>query len=83
MAIYSCPHCERVFSRRASLQNHVKTHDDIIDKVLREIAEEVEHKQEEVGDNERLEKVSYKEKEEKSTGKKMIYPTHILHILGT
>ncbi|GET51073.1 hypothetical protein GLOIN_2v1784311 [Rhizophagus irregularis DAOM 181602=DAOM 197198] len=55
MAIYSCPHCERVFSRRASLRNHVKTHDDIIDKVLREIAEEVEHEQEEVDDDERLE----------------------------
>ncbi|PKY32672.1 hypothetical protein RhiirB3_492722 [Rhizophagus irregularis] len=64
MAIYSCPHCERVFSRRASLRNHVKTHDDIIDKVLREIAEEVEHEQEEVGDDERLEEASYEEGEE-------------------
>ncbi|PKY19469.1 hypothetical protein RhiirB3_494591 [Rhizophagus irregularis] len=64
MAIYSCPHCERVFSRHASLRNHVKTHDDIIDKVLREIAEEVEHEQEEVGDDERLEEASYEEGEE-------------------
>ncbi|EXX62937.1 hypothetical protein RirG_157060 [Rhizophagus irregularis DAOM 197198w] len=64
MVIYSCPHCERVFSRHASLRNHVKTHDDIIDKVLREIAEEVEHEQEEVGDDERLEEVSYEEGEE-------------------
>jgi hypothetical protein len=41
MPNYPCPNCERVFSRRASLRNHVKTHDNEIDRVLREISEEI------------------------------------------
>src|SRR5213082_470630 len=50
MPKYLCPQCERVFSHRASLQNHVRSHDSIVDRVLREIADEVEeeviHKEE-------------------------------------
>ena len=34
--------CERVFSHRASLRNHVRSHDSVVDRVLREIADEVE-----------------------------------------
>jgi uncharacterized C2H2 Zn-finger protein len=42
MPNYPCPQCERVFSRRSSLRNHVRTHDSVVDRVLREIAEEVQ-----------------------------------------
>ena len=42
MPNYPCPQCERVFSRHASLRNHVRSHDSIVDRVLREIADEVE-----------------------------------------
>jgi hypothetical protein len=58
MTRYQCPHCERVFSRRAALRNHAKTHDNIVDRVLREISEEVE----EVTAYE-LQEVNYKEEE--------------------
>lgn len=64
MVIYSYSHCKRVFSHHVFLRNHVKTHEDIIDKVLREIAEEIEHEQEEVGDDKWLEEVSYEGREE-------------------
>src|SRR6267143_4455068 len=40
MTNYLCPNCERVFSRRSSLRNHVKTHENIVDRVLREISED-------------------------------------------
>ena len=40
MTNYPCPICERVFSRRSSLRNHVKTHENIVDRVLREISED-------------------------------------------
>ena len=42
MPNYLCPQCERVFSHRASLWNHVRSHDSVVDRVLREIADEVE-----------------------------------------
>ena len=42
MPNYQCPDCERVFSRRASLRNHVKIHNTVVDRVLREISEDVE-----------------------------------------
>ena len=41
MTNYPCPICERVFSRRFSLRNHVKTHENIVDRVLREISEDI------------------------------------------
>ena len=37
---HECPHCGRVFSRRTALRNHIKTHDNKIDRILEEIAEE-------------------------------------------
>jgi len=37
---HECPHCERVFSRRTALRNHIKTHGSRIDRILEEIAEE-------------------------------------------
>src|SRR5438874_748932 len=37
---YQCPHCERVFSRRSALRNHIKTHINKIDRILEKIAEE-------------------------------------------
>ena len=42
MPNYLCPQCERVFSRRAFLRNHVRPYDSVVDRVLREIADEVE-----------------------------------------
>ena len=42
MPNYLCSQCERVFSHRASLRNHVKSHDSVVDIVLREIADEIE-----------------------------------------
>jgi hypothetical protein len=79
MTRYQCPHCERVFSRRAALRNHAKTHDNIVDRVLREISEEVEEvtayeqqevsyeEEEERSDNdEQLQEVNYEEEEERS-----------------
>ena len=38
--IFRCEHCGREFSRRASLRNHIKTHDNAIDKILHEISKE-------------------------------------------
>lgn len=61
MPNYPCPQCERVFSRRASLRNHVRSHDSVVDRVLREIADE----REDVSDNER-EDVSDNEQEDTS-----------------
>ena len=47
MTSYPCTICERVFSRRSSLRNHVKTHDNIlVDRVLREISQEQQFGQE-------------------------------------
>src|SRR6266513_681359 len=40
---YQCPHCERVFSRRSALRNHIKTHINKIDRILEKIAEESSH----------------------------------------
>ena len=37
------PHCERVFSRRSALRNHIKTHINEIDRILEKIAEESTH----------------------------------------
>ena len=42
MPNYPCSQYERVFSRHASLRNYVKSHDSIVDRVLREIADEIE-----------------------------------------
>ena len=42
MPNYPCPQCEKVFSRRASLWDHVRSHDSVVNRVLREIADEVE-----------------------------------------
>ena len=36
----TCKICEREFSRFSSLRNHIKTHDNVVDRVLREISEE-------------------------------------------
>src|SRR6266513_522166 len=36
---YQCPHCERVFSRRSALRNHIKTHINNINRILEKIAE--------------------------------------------
>ena len=36
---HQCPHCERVFSRRSALRNHIKTHINEIDRILEKIAE--------------------------------------------
>jgi len=36
----TCKICEREFSHFSSLRNHIKTHDDVVDRVLREISEE-------------------------------------------
>ena len=44
---YNCTICERVFSRRSSLRNHVKIHDNIlIDRALREISEDRQEREE-------------------------------------
>lgn len=48
MTNYPCPACERVFSRRSSLRNHVKTHENIVDRVLREISDDT--RQEDAGE---------------------------------
>src|SRR2546430_17063760 len=40
---YQCSHCERVFSRRSALRNHIKTHINKIDRILEKIAEESSH----------------------------------------
>jgi hypothetical protein len=66
-----------VFSHHAALRNHAKTHDNIVDRVLREISEEVEEvtayelqevnyeEEEERSDNdEQLQEVNYEEEEE-------------------
>ena len=42
MPNYPCSQCKRVFSCRASLRNHVKSHNSIVDRILREIANEIE-----------------------------------------
>ena len=36
----TCKICGREFSCFSSLRNHIKTHDDVVDRVLREISEE-------------------------------------------
>ena len=38
---FQCPHCTRNFSRRASLRNHIKTHENVIENYLQEIAEKI------------------------------------------
>jgi hypothetical protein len=38
--IFQCPHCSREFQRRAALRNHIKTHENVIDKYIHEIEEE-------------------------------------------
>src|SRR6266513_2362307 len=40
---YQCSHCERVFSHRSALRNHIKTHINKIDRILEKIAEESSH----------------------------------------
>src|ERR1043165_141469 len=43
MPNYTCSTCGITFNKRASLRNHIKTHDNTdIDRILREVAEEVE-----------------------------------------
>jgi hypothetical protein len=43
MPNYTCSTCERTFNKRASLRNHIKTHDNTdIDRILREVTDEVE-----------------------------------------
>ena len=37
---FQCPHCSREFQRRAALRNHIKTHENVIDKYIHEIEEE-------------------------------------------
>lgn len=37
---FQCPQCLREFQRRAALRNHVKTHENVIDKYIEEIVEE-------------------------------------------
>ncbi|CAB4406905.1 unnamed protein product [Rhizophagus irregularis] len=41
MTSYTCSTCGRNFSRRSSLRNYLKTHDDEVDRILREISEEL------------------------------------------
>ncbi|CAI2188228.1 7080_t:CDS:2 [Funneliformis geosporum] len=41
MPSYTCSTCEREFSHCASLQNHVKVHDNaVVDRALQKISEE-------------------------------------------
>ena len=40
MTNYSCPIFERVFNYRSLLQNYLKTHKSIVDRVLHEISED-------------------------------------------
>ena len=42
MPNYPCLQYERVFSRCTFLWNHVQSHDSVVNRVLREIADEVE-----------------------------------------
>ena len=37
------PYCERVFSHRSALRNHIKTHINKIDRILEKIVEESTH----------------------------------------
>lgn len=37
---FQCPQCLREFQRRAALRNHVKAHENVIDKYIEEIIEE-------------------------------------------
>ena len=54
MTNYPCPNCERVFSRRSSLRNHVKTHENIVDRVLREISEDTRQEDAASGDEQQF-----------------------------
>src|SRR3989337_2560347 len=56
MTNYPCPICERVFSRRSSLRNHVKTHGNIVDRVLREISEDTRQEDAVPGEEQDFEK---------------------------
>ena len=40
MLRYPCPECEIVFTRLSSLRNHVKTHDNVVNRILQEISAE-------------------------------------------
>ena len=43
MPNYTCSTCGRIFNKRASLRNHIKTHDNTdIDRILHEVTDEVE-----------------------------------------
>ena len=41
---FQCSHCTRNFSHHASLRNHIKTHENVIENYLQEIAEKDCHK---------------------------------------
>src|SRR2546430_17349640 len=56
---YQCPHCERVFSRRSALRNHIKTHIDKIDRILEKIAEESSHNVEMIDVDKKNDPVDY------------------------
>src|SRR5256886_14232355 len=57
---YQCPHCERVFSRRSALRNHIKTHINKIDRILEKIAEESSHDVEIIDVDKQNDPVDYK-----------------------
>ena len=40
MPSFTCKICGREFSHFSSLRNHIKTHDNVVNRVLREISEE-------------------------------------------
>ena len=51
--VHRCEQCNREFSRRIALQNHIKTHNSELDRILHEISkesnQEVENTDEESG----------------------------------
>src|SRR6266516_2858693 len=57
---YQCPHCERVFSRRSALKNHIKTHINKIYRILEKIAEESTHDVEIIDVDKQNDPVDYK-----------------------